>query len=502
MEAWLVRLLNEITRWCRRRQAERQQPVIGDGWLLGVPMDECDGIPGTPVSITADELNRHCYVLGASGSGKSRLLEFLIRQHIQQDAGFCLVDPHGDLTHGLLAFLLAEYRAAEAEGVPFDLDRIFLVEPFQEDGVPGINPLDPCGGPLYPHLSELVAIFRRVWSSSWGPRMEEVMRNALLVLALAGLTLAELPALLTDAEFRTEVLGGIEDETACEYWRYRYDTLSDASRAAYAEPVLNKIGALLADPRLRCVLGQRDHCLNLRQLMDSGAWVFINCAKGQMRDASHLFGSFVVAQLQAAAMARADQPERDRVPFTLFVDEFQNFRGDDFETILCEARKYRLRLVLAHQHLEQVDGALRNAILGNVATQLVFAVSAPDAAVIGRQISRESNAGSRLIGQEVACAHVLRRGQAPAPVRIMPVHPPRIGESDVAAFAAQLRRQHGRPLDEVEAELRTRRRGVLGPGNQGALPPDTGADRLDARPDNAAPSYLTGDGPLQEADDA
>ena len=425
-------------------------------WALGLPevRDRLEG--GMPVCLVDRELDRHVYLLGASGSGKSRLLELLIRQHLRQRSGLCLVDPHGDLTQSVLTFLHEEVRIAEQAGTPLDLERLYLVEPFAEDGIVGLNPLDSGGAPLHPHIGELVGIFRRVWASSWGPRMEELLRTALLTLAQAGFTLAELPALLTDTAFRSRVLEAVTDEPVRDYWTQRFDPLSDAARSAWTEPVLNKIGALLADPRLRAMLGQCEGTLDLRRLMDQGAWLLVNCSKGQLRDASHLLGSLFVAQLQAAALSRADLPEAERHPFTLFVDEFQNFRGEDFETILCEARKYRLRLVLAHQHLGQLDPALQNAIFGNVATHLFFAVSPRDAGVVARELADGGTAASELVHLPVGQALLHRRGQTPVRLRILPVLTPPVEPSALRHFAAGLRQSHGRPLAEVEGEMRRR----------------------------------------------
>lgn len=491
IEEWLVDLLNWLTpRLCRAGRARRQDQA---GWAIGEAVGG-EG-PGGRVALPQEELDRHLYLLGASGSGKSRLLELLIRQHLEQDEGFCLVDPHGDLTAGILAYLHERH-----DGATGALERLYLLEPFREDGVIGLNPLDPAGGPLHPHLGELVGIFRRFWASSWGPRMEEILRNTLVTLALAGLTLVEAIPLLTRAEFRARVLTTVQDEAVRGYWHSRFDPLSDAARLTVAEPVMNKLGALLADPRVRAMLGQREGCLQIRWLMDSGAWVLVNCSRGQLRDASYLLGSFLVAQLQSAALARAEVPEERRRRFTLFVDEFQHFRGEDFESILCEARKYRLRLVLAHQHLAQLDPRLQSAIAGNVATQVLFAVSPGDAAVAGRRMEGGTSLAQRLIHQPVGHALVCRRGLAPVSTRIQTVTTPEVEVGALARFAAALRANHGVPLSQAEAAIAARV-SALEPRPEARVPlPPSKSSRKTAGK-RSRPQPAASEGTIREASD-
>lgn len=467
MEDWLVDSLNWLTRRINRLQKSRVTSPPG-GWVIGSVDGREPSDRTALVRLEPGEIDRHLYLLGASGSGKSRLLELLIRQELQQGGGFCLVDPHGDLTGSVLAHLHEEVQQAQREGTPRDRGRIVLVEPFREDGIAGFNPLDPNGGPLHPHIGELVAILRRFWASSWGPRMEELLRTALLTLARSKLTLLEAIPLLTQADFRARVVGALDDEGLRAYWQQRYDPLSDAARAGFSEPVLNKLGALLADPRLRAMLGQTERCLNLRRLMDEGAWLLVNCSRGELRDASYLLGSFFVAQLQSAALSRANVPEETRRPFTVFVDEFQHFRGEDFESILCEARKFRLRLVIAHQHLGQIDGGLQNAVFGNVATQVFFALSPQDAAIAGRRLEDGAALGHRLIHQPVGHALVCRRGKPPAWTRVLHVEPPEVPRRLLSTFVASLRRRHGKSLSAAEAEIQAR---VAGPAS-----PTAGAD--------------------------
>lgn len=445
MEQLLIHFLNAVTPVARRFVSRRRE-APNHNWSIGEAVAPQRSVSSGSVTLSPDQLRRHAYILGASGSGKTKAMELLIRAHLQNDLGFALVDPHGDLTRAVVAYVASQQASLGHDA----LDRIYLVEPFTDDVI-GMNVLDPGDTPLYPHISELIGIFRRLWASSWGPRMEEIFRNALLVLARSGHTIVQVPQLLTDPVFRSQALIAANDPVLRAYWSERYDALSDAARLTYAEPVLNKVGALIADPRLRAMLGECEQCLDFRQLMDSGAWIILNVAKGQLRDASYLLGSLATAQIQAAAMSRANIPEAERRPFTLFVDEFQNFRGEDFETILCEARKYGLRLVIAHQFLAQLDPVVQSAIFGNIATQLLFAVSPPDAAALGRLLSGETVRPEALVQLPVGQAVLHQRGQAAQHVAIHPVLTPPIPESEMIEFAASLRRRHARPLDECKS---------------------------------------------------
>jgi len=495
MEQLLIRVLNALTPGVRRLFNRRRIPSP-KGWSIGTATTLRPGDSPEDVSLDPNDLRRHVYLLGASGSGKTKALELLIRAHIRHGLGFCVVDPHGDLTRSIAAYLLDQ---SQRVGPDF-LDRVYLVEPFTDE-VAGMNVLNPGRAPLYPHISELVSIFRRLWLSSWGPRMEETLRNALLVLAQSGYTLVEVPALLTDAAFRAKIIEGVPDAALRAYWQDRFEQLSDAARLTYSEPVLNKLGALTADPRVRAMLGQREHCLDFRKLMDDGAWILLNVSKGHLRDASYLLGSLATAQIQAAAMSRSEIRECDRRPFTLFVDEFQNFRGEDFETILCEARKYALRIVVAHQHLGQLDAGLQNAIFGNVATQLIFAVSPPDAAVLGRLLSGDGIRAEELTQLPVGQAVFHQRGRAAQRIQVHPVLAPPIPDDDLRAFMERLRRQHSRPLGDVEAEIASRAttRNTPPKPRRSPRPKRTAESAPEVPPVTEVPSSTAS--PVSEADD-
>lgn len=368
-------------------------------------------------------------------------MELLVRILMLHDVGFCLLDPHGDLTHNVLAFLFEERQRRAARGRPIDLSRTYLYEPFEPEVV-GINPLDAGRANVYSHVTGLVGAFRRAFASAWGPHVETLTRNTLLTLSHAGRPVTDAPRLLTVPAFRAELLRQVADRSVAEYWLCRFDQLGDSQRRSLVESLLTKLeGGLIGDPRLRAMLSQTG-TPEFRQLMDEGSWMLFNLSKGHLRESSTLLGSLVVAQLQTAALSRADLPEAKRRPFVLLADEFQNFQGDGFSTILSEARKYRLSLVLAHQATAQVEAELLASVFSNVATQVFFACSPQDAATVSRGFADGSVPAESLVHLPPGTAVFRRRGRPATRVRILPVHTPELDPVAFADFRQVLRKRH------------------------------------------------------------
>jgi hypothetical protein len=361
-------------------------------------------------------------VLGSTGSGKTKLIEHLIQQDILAGKGLAIIDPHGDLVGRLVEFLAARFESTKMEELA---DRLILIEPFNPGRVIGFNPLEAQDQPFAVAV-ELAGIFRRFWAdSSWGPRMDELLRNTLVTLAQNGLTLLEARPLLTEASFRDRLLERVWVSEVRDYWCYRYSPLSDKMQGMYREPVLNKVTAFISDPAIARILGQRTSTVDFRQAMDRGKWVFLNLSKGHLRDNLHLLGTLFLAKMTRAALSRIDTPEEDRRAFLVYLDEFQNFIGEDIETVLSEARKFRLGLVLAHQTLEQLPTQLRSAILGNVGTAVIFRLSHRDAAVVSSELDpgEKPVIEKRLIDLPVARAYLKIKGGPPRLFKTIHVPP-------------------------------------------------------------------------------
>lgn len=321
----------------------------------------------------------HMYVIGRTGVGKSTLLETLMVADLAAGNGFALLDPHGDLAASVRARMSPGRASALIDFDP--AERSIAYNPLRTD-----NPAR-----RYLVAAGLVSAFRKVWSESWGPRMEHILRQALLTLAeFPGSTLLDLPRLLTEPTFRRAVVGRVTDDQVRAFWAGEFERYSLNFKNEAVAPILNKIGAFLASPVVRAVVGEREATLDLRQVMDEGNVLIANLPKGKLgEDASSLLGALLVAGFEQAALSRVDTPESDRRDFCLYIDEVQNFATLSLAAMLQEARKYRLSLVLAGQFLDQVDEQLQLAILGNVGTLVAFRVGVGDAKVLADEFFPE-----------------------------------------------------------------------------------------------------------------
>ena len=346
------------------------------GWYLSENEEQIQ-----MAKVAQEDRATHLYVIGASGSGKTKFLEFLIQQDIQQGNGFAVIDPHGDLVEDIKGFL-ACYAGYYGEEV---FDRVVVVDPTDPKYTAGFNPLERLPGvSVAEQAQELISAFRKIWADSWGSRMEDLLRSSLLALGEAELTLVELPRFLTSQGFRKRVLQQVSHPVAQDYFQ-RFDTLTERARITWIEPVTNKINALLADERVSQLFASPKSTFQLREVMDSGKVLLVKLDKGRLRDSADLLGSLILAKIKMAAFSRSDVPPRKRRPFHLYIDEFQNYATDSFSVMLSEARKYGLSLVMAHQTLAQVSSELRHLVLGNTGIQVYFRVGHQDAQVLANE---------------------------------------------------------------------------------------------------------------------
>jgi hypothetical protein len=322
----------------------------------------------------------HMYLVGRTGMGKSTLIETLVASDLAAGHGVALLDPHGDLAVKALAHVPQARR-------PDVIDFSPATRPS------GYNPLQGGSDPERRYLiaTSIVAAFRKVWGESWGPRMEHILRYALLTLAeFPGSTLLDIPRLLTDAPFRQTVIRRLTDDKVRAFWTAEFERYSPNFRGEAVAPILNKVGAFLASPALRAVLGAREGTLDLRSVTDEGRIFIANLSKGRLgEDASALLGALLIGGFEQAALSRADSPEEQRQDFFLYVDEVQTFATLALAGMLQEARKYRLGLVMANQYLEQLDERVQQAILGNVGTLIAFRVGVRDAKIFAEEFFPE-----------------------------------------------------------------------------------------------------------------
>lgn len=331
--------------------------------------------------ILQDDRRRHMYILGKSGMGKSTLLENMILQDIYNGHGVCFLDPHGDSATYIL------------DRIPsFRQNDVIYVNPSDTDFPIGLNMLENNRGEeAFLIASGMMAVFSRIWAGMWSSRMEYILNNTLLaLLETPGNTLLAVVRLLTDNDFRKKIVGNVTDPLVKNFWNKEFAGFNDKYRTEAIAPILNKIGQFFSTDLVRNILGQPKSTIDMRDIMDNKKIFIVNLSKGRLgEDNSNLLGSLIVTKLQLAAMSRVDMPESVRADFYLYVDEFQNFTSDSFATILSEARKYRLNLILAHQYISQLTESgnekIRNAIFGNVGTMVSFRVGSDDGAVLEKE---------------------------------------------------------------------------------------------------------------------
>jgi len=325
--------------------------------------------------------NAHFYIVGATRTGKTKFLESLIEQDIKNGLGFGVIDPHGDLTEDVKGYLwLCSGRSQE-----FVQEKVVLIDPTDENRTVAFNPLEKTRGESSARVaSELTEAFKKIWKDAWGARMEHLLKNTLIALVENNLTIAELHPFLTDSLVRRKVLEKVNHAGCREYFE-RFNSLRVNTQDEWMESTLNKVDAFLFDDNLRQMLSSPESSFNLREVMDEGKILLVKLDKGRLKGNADLLGSLLLAKIQAAAFSRTDLPESKREKFYLYIDEFQNFATESFSTMLAEAGKYKLALILAHQNLAQLLAPLRATILSNCGLQAYFRISRDDANILAKE---------------------------------------------------------------------------------------------------------------------
>jgi type IV secretory pathway VirB4 component len=319
----------------------------------------------------------HLYVIGKTGTGKSTLFETLVKQDIEAGRGVAVFDPHGELVEHLRTYVSPEnqHRLVYFD-VPNPLCNL------------GFNPLENVG-PARRGLaaSGLLEAFKKLWADSWGPRLEHILRNAIFaLLEQPDSTLADIQRLLEEDKFRKLVGANTTNAQVKRFWLSEYEGYPARLRAEAIAPIQNKVGAFLTDPVLNRILTVKQSSFRLRHIMDDGQILLVNLAKGKIgEDTAGLLGALLMSRINLAALSRSDIPENQRRDFFCYLDEFQTFTSLTFITMLSELRKYHVGMVLAHQYLTQLDPQVKDAILGNAATTVVFRVGAADAEVFAQE---------------------------------------------------------------------------------------------------------------------
>ncbi|MCD5385280.1 type IV secretion system DNA-binding domain-containing protein, partial [Candidatus Gracilibacteria bacterium] len=338
---------------------------------------------GTDMSfgILPNDRRRHMYILGKTGMGKSVLLENMIIDDIRKGRGVAVIDPHGDLAESVIGFIPKSRT-----------NQTIIFDPSDTEWPIAFNMLDNVKPELRPLVaSGLVGIFKKIFGDSWGPRLEHILRNTILALIeYPNSTLISIPLMLTSDVYRNKVVNKVTDPVVKKFWTGEFAKMAPNQKVEAAGPILNKVGQFLSSTILRNVLGQPKNSFSVRWAMDNQKIVIVNLSKGKIgEDASALLGAMMVTKFQMDAMSRADIAEDKRKDFYLYVDEFQNFATDSFATILSEARKYKLNLVMANQYIDQMQESVRGAVFGNVGSIISFQVGYHDSTILKEVLSGE-----------------------------------------------------------------------------------------------------------------
>jgi type IV secretory pathway TraG/TraD family ATPase VirD4 len=317
------------------------------------------------------------HVIGKTGTGKTTLLETLIVQDIEDGRGVALIDPHGTLAERVYAYARTSGR-----------EDILYLNAADPETPYGYNPLRPVRASLIPlAVSGFLEVFKKRFADAWGVRMEHVLRNALYAIyESGGGTLSDVLALITDKDFRRARVKGIQNESVKTFWESEFPGYSDRYRVDSVAPIQNKLGAFLADPRMRRLVSTPNIDISCRKVMDRGGVLIVNLSRGQVgEDSASLLGALLVTTLSLAAYSRAAVPEDERRPFFAYIDEFHAFTTLAVAEMISELRKYRLALVMAHQHMHQLELGVQHALIGNAGTLIAFRLGAEDAALVSKE---------------------------------------------------------------------------------------------------------------------
>jgi hypothetical protein len=413
-----------------------------------------------PLALDEQARLRHLHVLGPTGTGKSTLLVNMAVQDMTAGRGLVLLDPKGDLVEAVLE-RVPDHRRND----------VVVLDPADSERPIGLNPLRAIDNNHTEVVVEnLVGLFKSLYRDSWGPRLDDILRAALLTLAGSGqATLTEVPLILTDPTYRRRLVGRLDDPVGLEsFWGW-FEALSDAERLVAIGPVLNKVRAFTMRPRVRSIIGQEKPALDMREVLRSGKVLLVSLATGLLgEEAASLLGALVVAELWHATLARARQPSGNRRAVMAYLDEWQHFvhLPTPMAQVLAESRSLGLGMALAHQEMHQLPDGAKFAVLANARSRVVFQLPAGDARLIEQELGGIFTADDlQGLGSFEVVTQLFAGGatQPPATGRTRPLPP---ACSDPGEVRARSRARYGVDRNEIEAAIRARQssgsRGQIG----------------------------------------
>lgn len=435
------------------KQVDGPTDVMDEGFLLGY--NEFRGVK-KPIRLSTNDRRRHLYMIGQTGTGKSKFLENLAYQDMMDGKGFAFIDPHGDSAEVLMGAVPPNRVEDVIYFNPADMDNPIGLNMFE------FNTPDQKDFLVQEAINMLYGLYDPGHTGIVGPRLEHIFRNAALLLMSdpTGGTFIDIPKLLVDQEFMRSKLQYVTDPTVLEFWTKEWPASQKSSEAGeLVSWVASKFGPFLSNDAMRNIIGQTKSGFNLRDIMDNRKILIVNLSKGKMGELnSKLLGIIFVMKFQAAAMGRADMAEADRQDFSLYVDEFQNFMTESFESILSEARKYRLSLVLANQFMTQLTDKIREAIIGNVGTVISGRIGITDAEMLVKKFEPVFTTDDMTkMPNFQGIASVMINNTPSAPFS-MSFTPPLAKSNDKLADAMKRlsATKYGRPRAQVEAEISRR----------------------------------------------
>lgn len=403
------------------------------------------------VRMKGEDRRRHIFMIGKTGTGKTTFFENMIDQDIRDGKGVCFIDPNGDAIESIMSKIPKE-RAED----------VILFDPSDTERPVGLNLLEwerPEDKDFL--IAEWLEIFYKLFDPNRtgmvGPQFEHWGRNAALTVMSQpdGGTLIDVPRMFTDDAFRDKLVGYIEDPIVKSFWEEQIAKTADFHKSEMLNYFISKFGRFMTNDLMRNIIGQKKSAFNLREVMDSGKILLINLSKGKIGEAnSTLLGLILVSKIQVAAFARADTPEEKRRDFYLYVDEFQNFTTDSFATILSEARKYHLNLNITNQYIAQLTEKIRDAVIGNAGSLVVYRIGAADAEFMTKEFPGVSVEDMANLDKFNMYTKLLIDLTPSKPFSMKGIKSPAESTEQVREQIRQLSRlKYGRDKKEIDAEL-------------------------------------------------
>lgn len=436
--------------------------------------------------IKQNDRRRHMYIIGKTGMGKSELQKNIAIQDIQAGRGIAMIDAHGEVTDALLDYIPKER-----------INDVIYINPADVDFPIAFNVMEQAGDDKRHLIADgVMGVFKKVWEDTWSARMEYILHNTILaLLETEDATLLGINRMYSDKDYRARVIEQVTDPVVKAFWTQEFAKYTERFAAEATPAIQNKVGQFISSLLIRNIIGQTKSTFDFRKAMDEEKIILVNLSKGKVgEEASRLIGSMIITKLQLAAMSRANIPEHERKDFTLMVDEFQNFATASFASILSEARKYHLSLVVAHQYITQMEEEVRDAVFGNIGTLITFRVGAEDAEFLEKEFAPDfaandivnlafrqiylkltidgvtSNAFSAMTMDTIAKPAISYREEVIAASRAQYAHPRAEVEKVIAEWTQAVAQPDNRPNPSPAGQLAPRPQASM-PTRSTPLPP-------------------------------